>query len=259
MPKSLQKWWVRAGYNPSTPANNYQIQDLGLAKDLITTDKEAPGAKNRYIYYPDRLNRMPPPLDMANNLKLFSSGVLNGIQSLVMEFFKPPRSSSLRDESVGSFISRRFDKRMVQRVLSGVMHGIYAGDVWKLSARTLSSQAWQLETRGNGIFDGFLSLQSRDRPHVTHLAHPRSVELQEARREEIKLDPDLQKSLRKCAVFTLKDGLQQLTDALHKNLVGNPQVKVMLGRPVQSYTMASDGQQQVEVTAGVSQQQQNCH
>lgn len=172
-----------------------------------------------------------------------------GIHTIFREPFRPVRGSSLKDESIGSFISRRWDERLVQRLASAVFHGIYAGDVWKLSARSLLSQLWHLEVRGNGVLDAHMQTYRNGKAHW--LCPPYYVEAMEAKDEEIKLDHVLERLLSRCSVFTFKNGTQQLTDALHKNLVRNPRVRMKLGTRVESYEMATNGVQKVKVVAQV--------
>lgn len=70
------------------------IQDLDLIDDVIYTKKSDPGAKNRFIYYPDRLNRLPAePPGILNLYQLWSSGMLNGAFGILKEPMVAKRSS----------------------------------------------------------------------------------------------------------------------------------------------------------------------
>jgi oxygen-dependent protoporphyrinogen oxidase len=231
-----------------------KIQDLGLTENLLTAKKTSVGAKNRYIYYPDRLNRMPggEAPSLTQFLELYQSGILAGSQSILTEVWKPQRSSRIVDESIGSFLSRRLDKRMVQNIISGVFHGIYAGDVWKLSARTLLGQAWQLESTYGGIFRGLYELQiSTQESGMILLGHPLDIEDRQAMYEETDVDKKLKIQLYNSSVFSFRNGIQELVNALQRNLEENPQVEIRLDTPIQSYNMVKSGEQEVEVIAGV--------
>lgn len=153
------------------------------------------------------------------------------------------------DESIGSFLSRRFDKRLANNIASAVMHGIYAGDIWQLSAKTLLSQAWQLEGRYGNVIGGMFRMnQEVQGPEQIVLWHPYDLDTLKMMRDEIRLDGKLLAQLGDASMFTFRNGLQTLVKALQRNLEGNPQVEIRLGS-VRDYKMA--GGQRVEVVTGV--------
>jgi protoporphyrinogen/coproporphyrinogen III oxidase len=55
---------------------------------------------------------------------------------ILSEPTKPGRDPSIKDESVGDFLTRRFGSAIADNFASAVIHGIYAGDIYKLSVRT---------------------------------------------------------------------------------------------------------------------------
>ncbi|OAG11296.1 Protoporphyrinogen oxidase [Paraphaeosphaeria sporulosa] len=232
------------------------IQDLGLTDNVIFAKKGSTGAKNRYIYYPDRLQRLPSPgepPDFWHIAELWRSGLLAGAPSaLLLEPFRPKRPDSLKDESIGAFIERRMDKRVGNNMASAVMHGIYAGDIWKLSARTLLSQAWMLEGLAGSIFRGMLKIQSETPlEEKVMLFHPYDLDVYKAVREEVKLDETFQRHLNGCAMFTFEDGMAELVMALKKNLENSGQVDFKFGSWVQDTKLVRDeSRQYVDVTTG---------
>lgn len=127
----------------------------------IAKSKKSDAARNRYIYYPDHLVRVPAPGDtpwgiLAQLLRepLFQ-GVLPGIAG---EFFRPARPRELEDESVGSFLRRRFGPAIADNLVSALMHGIYAGDIYRLSAKSLLPLPWHLEDAHGSVLGGVLSM-----------------------------------------------------------------------------------------------------
>ncbi|KAL5395637.1 hypothetical protein PMIN06_005438 [Paraphaeosphaeria minitans] len=233
------------------------IQDLDLTDNVIFAKKGSTGAKNRYIYYPDRLQRLPSPgepPDFWHIAELWRSGLLAGAPSaLLLEPFRPKRPDSLKDESIGAFIERRMDKRVGNNMASAVMHGIYAGDIWKLSARTLLSQAWMLEGLAGSIFRGMVKIQSETPlEEKVMLFHPHDLDVYKAIREEVKLDETFQRHLDGCAMFTFEDGMAELVMALKKNLENSGQVDFKFGSWVQDTKLVQEkNQQRVDVTTGV--------
>jgi protoporphyrinogen/coproporphyrinogen III oxidase len=131
-----------------------QMAQLDMIDDILPTSARSPAALNRYIYYPDHLVRMPGPLPGGNLL----TNILNNITTVIQEpIFKgaisglisepnvEARDSSLQDESVGDFVTRRLGQPLADNLVSALLHGIYAGDLYKLSARTIFPLFWHLE------------------------------------------------------------------------------------------------------------------
>ncbi|KAF1963821.1 Protoporphyrinogen oxidase [Byssothecium circinans] len=222
------------------------IQDLGLTDNVLYAKKNSPGAKNRYVYYPDRLNRMPggEAPSFTQVLELWQSGILAGLPRALLEPWQPQRSSRKMDESIGSFISRRSDKRIVQNLVSAVFHGIYAGDVWQLSAKTLLSQAWELEGRYGSIWKGLYQVNTENAAsQQLILFHPQDLEVVAAIREDIDLDDKFFEQLHQCAVFSFRNGLQELVNGLQRNLEENENVEIKFETPVGPPKMVESGQQ----------------
>lgn len=191
-------------------------------------------------------------MDFWQLAKLWQSGLLAGIPNAILEPFRPQRPSTLHDESIGSFVERRFDKRLGVNLASAVMHGIYAGDIWQLSARTLLSQAWQLEEYGGSIYKAGYRLQQQNSSAKAHmLFHPYDLDMYKAVRDEVKLDETFLAHLDRSAMFTFENGMAELTRALKGNLEQNGQVDFRFGSRVQDYKIAKECQQQVDVTVCV--------
>jgi oxygen-dependent protoporphyrinogen oxidase len=171
---------------------------------------------------------------------------------LLTEPMVPKRADTLSDETIGSFLSRRVDSRIANNIVSAVFHGIYAGDIWQLSAKTLLSLAWQLEGRYGSALGGFFKMQSEEpRPGNFMLAHPYDVDTARALNEEIDLDVGFARDLRDASTFTFKGGLQQLVDALKERVVKTGNVDVQVESPVLSSKMVGKGSSQIAVTTGV--------
>lgn len=134
----------------------WQAHEIGLGDKIITVPKSAPSAKNRYLYTPPNLTRLPSSLGGALNA-LFTTPLLRRIfPSLLLEPFRP-RSPlhldphGLGDESVDSFFSRRFGPVLAADMISAMIHGIYAGDARRLSVRAVFPQLWEAEREHGSI------------------------------------------------------------------------------------------------------------
>lgn len=215
-----------------------QINDLGLQDETIFTLTSAPAATNRFLYYPDHLVRVPQPdpsLTLLENISNIMDtvsqedafrGLLSGI---LFEHFRKTRGKDVTDESVGHFFARRVGKNMVDRVMSAVVHGIYAGDVYKLSMKTLFPGIWRLESEAGSLLAGFLQsyvegpkLPAREANFTAALSQPYPFR------------KDFKENLRRSSVFTFRNGIQQLVDKLQEHLRGRRNVTFMPNAAVKS-------------------------
>ncbi|KAI1310449.1 Protoporphyrinogen oxidase [Xylaria venustula] len=120
-------------------------------------------SNHRYIYYPDHLVKMPSAELSLDNIvgaiqsyltEPIWSGGLGAAYNAWVSYNKTLDPSQQypasrfkdhsEDESVAQFLTRLTnDDRIVNNVVSGMMHGIYGGDIDKLSARhTVFERLW---------------------------------------------------------------------------------------------------------------------
>ena len=208
---------------------------LGMGRDIVATSNKSPASTNRYIYYPDHLVRMPGPYPGAglltslfrNASTILSEPVFKGaLGGLFAEPSINPRPLHVEDESVGNFIRRRFGLSVAENLASAFLHGIYAGDLYKLSARTLLPQFYHLEHNDEGIMGSLFTNMYHGRKLYSY---PDMLFL--AQLSQIDLPPqnlaDVLSALRGSSVFTFKRGLRQLVETLSAALIaaGNVAIK----------------------------------
>lgn len=165
---------------------------------------------------------------------MFTEKAFQGVPwAMALEFFKKNRPDGIEDESVGDFISRRVSKKLVDRILSGVLHGIYAGDAYQLSAKSLFPELWYGEKEHGSIIAGLAMAKEEeltrqeDFDMIVHLAergiaaHPNGPN---------KLDEKLNAS----SVFTLKRGLMSMTERMESLLNMSENVTFRTNSPVAS-------------------------
>jgi oxygen-dependent protoporphyrinogen oxidase len=120
-------------------------------------------SNNRYLYYPDHLVKLPGQDLTVDNLVAMArslltepiwSGGFRAAYNFWVSYSKTLDGSAERlerlwneapkDESVADFLKRIWkDDRIVNNLVSGMMHGIYAGDINKLSAKhTIFDRLW---------------------------------------------------------------------------------------------------------------------
>lgn len=179
-----------------------------------------------------------------------------GAFGMIREPLMHKRPDSLTDETVGSFISRRVDPRIADNLVSAVVHGIYAGDIYQLSAKTLLSTAWQLEGRYGSALAGYFTMnrQHRENGGQTQvvLAHPYDLDAAQAMNEELDIDNELMQNMHAASTFTFKGGLQQLIHTLQAAVERTGNIEMKPNSPVIKTEAVNDNLFKVAVTHGVS-------
>lgn len=170
-------------------------------------------------------------------ISLATEPVFKGIISgMFGELFKPNRPDELEDESVGSFLSRRFGPPIADNLASAILHGIYAGDVYELSVRSIMPYLWKTESRHQSIikgawnraFGGPAPMADQDIKLVQDLAtRPLATAKLEAIRES--------------SVFTFKHGIGELAETLEARLQESPNVDIQQQTVIEELNLDTKG------------------
>jgi len=121
------------------------------------------------------------------------------------------------DESLDSFLIRRFGEPFAQTFGSAMVHGIYAADSRILSVRATFPILWDAEEEGGGsIIRGLLRMNDRDEAAVDYVLG------------------NMVTAMDGVSVFSFREGIQTLTDALVLELKRNPKVQLQSGVGVTS-------------------------
>ncbi|KAI0160336.1 Protoporphyrinogen oxidase [Xylariaceae sp. FL1272] len=124
---------------------------------------------NRYIYYPDHLVKLP-----TNALEAIQSWLkeplYNGSLKAAYNYWVQtnkladprvrfrPLTENPRDETVLEFVERLTgDDQIAHNIVSGMFHGIYGGDIAKLSAKHTVLENFWLSTQPGAYTDGGLA------------------------------------------------------------------------------------------------------
>ncbi|KAH0829452.1 protoporphyrinogen oxidase [Fonsecaea pedrosoi] len=251
---------LRAGLGPAPLAMLELLAQLHIGKDLVAISKSSPAALNRYIYYPDHLVRLPVLSKHTSLLELLrvlnavlTEPLYEGILKCFREPWVAPRDEDVKDESVGDFVSRRFAREIADNLLSAVCHGIFAGDIYKLSARTLLPQLWHLETRDRErtpgvlleILSNMVNRVTLTPVNVALHVHRQILALQ-SRETYFKRVPNLD-SFAEVSVYTFRRGLGQITSALEQELSKNKNITILRSAEVKDVEF-NDSKNQVSVT-----------
>lgn len=207
------------------------LTELGLEDEMLITKTSSAASQNRYIYYPDRLVRMPGPQKGASRISQLIMTLKSLLQEPVFEsvlpsllkepFIKRPLNLP-SDESVMEFVSRRWSSKIADNLASSVFQGIYAGNIDKLSAETLLGPLRAHELSGSvakgitemkgkqyWISDDFIAMfVISEAKKASHLDYLRSL-------------------AKDSSTLTFKNGVGQLADALVAELKRSPKVEVL--------------------------------
>ena len=210
------------------------------------TSKESVAARNRFVYYPDHLVRMPGPGRslVANLLPMLSEPVFRGALSGVLkETFQP--KVEVFDESVGAFISRHFGSAVADNIVSAVLHGIYAGDIYQLSARSILPKVYKIsESYGGALVLGMIAESSRDDPLI-NANDSLCTELYKTSMLAADGKPlpgtEVFERIMQSSVFTFRRGIGQLAESLEDALNNTPNVTILKNTPIEILSLINDG------------------
>ncbi|OBT66687.1 protoporphyrinogen oxidase [Pseudogymnoascus sp. 23342-1-I1] len=227
---------------PTTTRGYYALslaQNVRLEEQMLFTAKNSPAGSNRFIYYPDRLVRLPHPSDgwLRAGWTLLREPIFEGVPwALWGEHNVPRRPDSLVDESIGDFLKRRCggNKTLVDNIVSAVIHGIFAGDVNQLSVRSLMPRAWE----GEGEHGSITVAMGRAKPEMYGPNNTTSLHVAGA----AMLGEELSTKAREAGLYTFKNGMQMLPDALAGVVKGAKNADIKLSTSVSGISRSKDGQ-----------------
>jgi oxygen-dependent protoporphyrinogen oxidase len=154
-------------------------------------------------------------------------------------FSSTPGSTSIddpllaEDDSFGALCERRFGPEFARTFASALVHGIYAADARTLSVRAAFPALWDAERRGEGsVVRGMLA---RMLPFADNGSPIVDVG---AKGGEYKVG-DVAERMKGVSVFSFREGISALTDALVKALEGTPNVRLVREAPVNSVSFSS--------------------
>ena len=129
------------------------IEELGLAGELLRADPRAP----RYILLGGRLVRVP--MGPGEFLRTPLIGWRTKLRFLREPFgrTRPPES----DESIASFVRRKFGEDLLTNLVAPFVSGVYAGDPERLSLNSAFPGLRELEERFGSVIRGGIKSRRR--------------------------------------------------------------------------------------------------
>src|SRR5712691_337950 len=122
--------------------------ELGIAGELV----EAPGRAPRYVLVVDKLVAVPmsPPALLTSSL--LGRGTKWNIARDAFGRSRPPKE----DESIASFVRRKFGAEVLDRLVGPFVSGVYAGDPERLSLRSAVPQVHAAEKAAGSVIRGMM-------------------------------------------------------------------------------------------------------
>ncbi len=130
---------------------------LGLQKELISTSENN---RRTLIYLNKRLTELPEGFILLSPTRILPfitspilslQGKLRALMELVI-----PKTSGNEDESLESFVTRRFGKEMFENIAQPLIGGIYTSDPYKLSIKSAMPNVHNLEHKYGSIIKGLM-------------------------------------------------------------------------------------------------------
>ena len=173
------------------------IEELGLQNQVIVADDQA---HTRYLYSNRQLQKVPDGLFSFLNSPITRPLILPLLREC---FVKKGREL---DESIYSFIARRFNADIAESLIDPVVSGIYAGNIRNLSIKSCFPFLYDYEQTHGSIIKGMWKERKK----------AKSVET-----------PFIQ-SIQKSALFSLQGGIETLVSELAKQMDVNIQLDTLV-------------------------------
>lgn len=189
---------------------------------MIVANSE-PAAKTRFLHISGSSRGLSPLPSPSSLLSLITSPVSGEIfEGVQHDFWTAYNRPNVEDESVDAFFARRFGPDFARIFASALVHGIYATDSRKLSLRAAYPMLWHAEAYGGGsVVWGALKPKPK-RP---------------ADNTSYQLGDSLPRLMKNAAVYSFKDGLSTLPNALVEDLRSRGNVEIRTGDPISSINL----------------------
>jgi len=148
--------WGPNGFLDSKPHTLDLCSDLGIREDLLRSNDNA---RKRFIYSSGMLHRLP-----ENGPSFFASKLISwpGKMRLAMEPFAPGPPAGI-DESLAAFGRRRLGREALQKLISPMVSGIFAGDPETMSLKSCFPRIAELESEFGGLVMAMVRLARKKR------------------------------------------------------------------------------------------------
>jgi len=204
--------WGPNGFLDNKPMTLDLCRQLQIDQQLLRSDDNA---RKRFIYSEEILHQMP-----ENGLSFLKSKLISwpGKFRLAAEMVIP-KKTSIYDETLADFGRRRLGSEALEKLISPMVSGIFAGDPETMSLKSCFPRIHELEQQYGGLIKAMLRLAKK-------------------KREDIKAGKAVASAAGPGGVLTsFRGGIQELTDGVVAALSG----KVLTGSGVEKITQKEGG------------------
>lgn len=151
--------WGPNGFLDNKPMTLELCRQLGVDQQLLRSDDNA---RKRFIYSQGVLHQMP-----ENGLSFLKSNLISwpGKFRLAAELVIPQWKSQY-DETLADFGRRRLGSEALEKLISPMVSGIFAGDPETMSLKSCFPRIHELETQYGGLIKAMLKLAKKKRAEV---------------------------------------------------------------------------------------------
>ncbi|KIK68777.1 hypothetical protein GYMLUDRAFT_36266 [Collybiopsis luxurians FD-317 M1] len=207
------------------------INLLGLKKSVITVPTTSAAAKNRYLQIPETQGLVTLPNSLTSVLSPPMRTLL--LPNVLREpMRRRNRPKGITDESMDSFMTRRFGPTFAKVFGSALVHGIYAADSRQLSVRAAFPSLWAMEDRGWGSVVRGALMPSSDPSQKDYDVG------------------DIIGMMHGISVYSFSDGMGTLTSGLASYLKNQPNVSILCNNSVSSVSVTTEGALEVKLANG---------
>jgi oxygen-dependent protoporphyrinogen oxidase len=148
--------WGPNGFLDSKPQTLNLCSDLGINGELLRSNDNA---RKRFIFSDSMLHRLP-----ENGPSFFASKLISwpGKIRLAMEPFSPGSPPGV-DETLAAFGRRRLGNEALQKLISPMVSGIFAGDPETMSLKACFPRIAELESEYGGLVMAMVLLARKKR------------------------------------------------------------------------------------------------
>lgn len=148
--------WGPNGFLDSKPQTLDLCKDLGVQDSLLRSNDHA---RKRYIFSNGMLHRLP-----ENGPSFFASKLISwpGKMRLAMEPLAPKPPAGV-DETLASFGRRRLGREALDKLISPMVSGIFAGDPETMSLKSCFPRIAELESEYGGLVMAMVKLARKKR------------------------------------------------------------------------------------------------
>ncbi|KAL6950919.1 hypothetical protein ACO0QE_000201 [Hanseniaspora vineae] len=198
--------------------------NLGCKQEIMCIDSKS-SANRKFILDKSKNLLQVPPTTPASFLRFLTNPLSNGIfMGILKEAFTPQKKASAGDESVYDFLKRRFGTASIaDNLLSAVFHGIYAGNVQKLSADYTLKSLVNMEKEHGSIVKAILFKMQKSNEKVQGETKLSEV-LQKYALSTSNDISQLQKLLKLYPMVGFENGLSTVPTAIEKHLTAQKNV-----------------------------------